>query len=446
MSNIKIYLVGGAVRDKLLGLDPKDKDYVVVGATPNDLLSVGFTQVGADFPVFLHPETKDEYALARIERKTGNGYSGFSCDFDKNVTLKDDLSRRDLTINSMAMDDKNNVIDPYNGQEDLKNKILRHTTNAFREDPVRVLRICRFAARYSDFTIHEDTKKLMKEIVSSGELDHLTKERVWMELKKTFTEAKPSKFFEAMEEVGALKKILPEISAFVGVPQREDYHAEGDVFVHTMMVIDQAARLSKKFNSDEKTEIVSAALFHDLGKAVTPYNNLYHEDGSIKGYHHGHDDDQIVLPILDKIRDRLRLPNDVYKISKDAALLHQKVHILKSMSTRGIVRMFNQNGFHNKGGEKYLQKLLTVCHADALGRLSKENGIIKKVSEKYDQKDIFMEYYNAYRSVNISNWLVEYKIKNEKKPDNHVIQQKIQHERINAVSSIVNKYKKKLKP
>jgi tRNA nucleotidyltransferase (CCA-adding enzyme) len=443
------FLVGGAVRDKLLGLDPKDLDYVVVGSTPEQMLQKGYKQVGADFPVFLHPETNDEYALARIERKQGVGYHGFVCNFENSVTLEDDLGRRDLTINSMAMDDNGAIVDPYNGQEDLKNKVLKHTTAAFAEDPLRVLRICRFAARYQEFEIHSDTLELMKSMVENGEVDNLTKERVWLELEKTLTEPKPSRFFKYLHKVGALQKLFPELAEMDGVPQRADFHAEGDVLVHTLMVLDKAAELcsSKNLNKSDTVEVVASALWHDVGKAKTPHELLYHEDGSEKGFHHGHDDTEIIMPILDQVRENLKMPNNVFKIVKDVALLHQKIHGLSKMSAKGIVRMFNQYAFKNKGKETYLNKVLLSCHADSLGRLMTVKDVVVEPPQDYPQHEEVIKLFKLYSDVNIKPWMDEYQEKNEIRPSTDKVVTELHRLRLNVIKKHLQSGKKsKLKP
>lgn len=441
---MKTYLVGGAVRDKLLGKEPKDLDYVVTGSSPSEMINLGFTQVGADFPVFLHPETKDEYALARIERKNGTGYGGFECDFNKSITLEDDLSRRDLTINSMAMDFDGVLYDPFGGKDDLEKKILKHTTDAFKEDPLRILRICRFAARYVDFEIHDDTKELMKEMIKNGEIDCLTKERVWKELEKVLIEEKPSRFFYYMKEIGGLKKILPDIDNMAGVPQREDYHAEGDVFIHTMMVLDESANLTRNLSNKEKIEINAASLFHDIGKTKTPKELLYNEDMSIKGSHNGHDDEDIVNPMMEKIKNNLKMPNDVFKICLDVAKIHQNVHSLKVISPKGIIRMFNKYKFKNKGGVNYINKVLISCHADSLGRMIIKDNKKIKAPENYEQKDLFLKYYEAYEDVIVSDWINDYKEKKECFPRPDLIQSELHNRRLKSIKNVM-KTKQKFK-
>ena len=263
---MQFYLVGGAVRDHLLGHPYHEKDYVVVGATPEQLLAQGFQPVGKDFPVFLHPETKDEYALARTERKSGHGYHGFEFHTDPSVTLEQDLIRRDLTINAMAMDNDGNVYDPYGGQQDLCNKVLRHVSDAFVEDPLRVLRIARFAARYHalGFVVAPETLLLMQELAESGELHALTPERVWKETSRALMEARADVYFETLRACGALKVLFPELDALFGIPQRPEYHPEIDSGVHTMMSLQQACR------ANYSLDVRFAVLLHDLGKALTP--------------------------------------------------------------------------------------------------------------------------------------------------------------------------------
>lgn len=274
-----IYLVGGAVRDALLGRADADRDYVVVGSTPAAMLAAGFRPVGKDFPVFLHPRTQEEYALARTERKTGHGYHGFAFHAAPEVTLEEDLARRDLTINAIAQDQQGGLIDPFHGQRDLQARILRHVGPAFVEDPVRILRLARFAARFADFSVAPETLALMRQMVAAGEVDHLVPERVWQELAKGLMEERPARMFEVLRECGALARLLPEVDALFGVPQRADYHPEIDAGVHTLMAVDESARhgyaLAVRF----------AALTHDLGKATTPADilprHIGHEERSV---------------------------------------------------------------------------------------------------------------------------------------------------------------------
>ncbi|MEO1201866.1 MAG: multifunctional CCA addition/repair protein [Pseudomonadota bacterium] len=267
---MKVYLVGGAVRDELLGLEASERDWCVVGATPEAMLGQGYKQVGKDFPVFLHPETGEEYALARTERKTGSGYHGFAFDTSPDVSIEDDLSRRDLTINAMARDADGELVDPYGGQEDLEARTLRHVSNAFVEDPVRILRAAKFAARFAalGFAIAEETMDLMRSIVDSGEADALVPDRVWKETAAALTGPQARVYFETLRAAGALKAVLPEVDALFGVPQPAQWHPEIDTGVHTMMVLEQAAKLS------DELDVRFAALVHDLGKALTPEDKL----------------------------------------------------------------------------------------------------------------------------------------------------------------------------
>jgi tRNA nucleotidyltransferase (CCA-adding enzyme) len=261
---MKVYTVGGAVRDALLGLPVADRDYVVVGATPEEMVAQGFVPVGKDFPVFLHPQTHEEYALARTERKSGRGYKGFVVYASPDVTLEEDLRRRDLTINAMAMDEAGKLIDPFGGQADLRARVLRHVSDAFVEDPVRILRVARFAARFADFTVAPETMALMRRMVAAGEVDALVPERVWQEVSRGLMQARPSRMFRVLRECGALAKLFPEIDRLFGVPQPAAYHPEVDTGEHVMLVVDWAARHGYAL------PVRFAALTHDLGKGVTP--------------------------------------------------------------------------------------------------------------------------------------------------------------------------------
>ena len=309
---MKIYLVGGAVRDRLLDYPVSERDWLVVGAAPETLLAQGYKPVGKDFPVFLHPETHDEYALARTERKTAPGYKGFSIDANPLVTLEEDLLRRDLTINAMAIGDDGVLIDPFHGQRDLQNRILRHVSPAFSEDPVRILRVARFAARYAHlgFTVADETRQLMRGMVQSGEADHLVPERVWAELNKALREATPAAFFQALKDCRALAVIFPEIDALFGVPQPPKYHPEIDTGEHSLMALTEAARLSTK------PEVRLAALLHDLGKAVTAPDCW--------PSHHGHE--RKGLPILERFCQRLRVPKSVKTLCAHVMEYHTHCH------------------------------------------------------------------------------------------------------------------------
>ncbi|NBO10329.1 MAG: multifunctional CCA addition/repair protein, partial [Methylophilaceae bacterium] len=303
---MQVFCVGGAVRDELLGLEVKDRDFVVVGSTPAEMEAAGFKAVGKDFPVFLHPQTHEEYALARTERKTAKGYKGFQVYAAPDVTLAQDLARRDLTINAIAKDEAGQLIDPYAGMTDLKNKVLRHVSPAFNEDPVRILRAARFAARFTDFTIAPETLSLMQEMVANGEVDALVPERVWQELAKGLMEAQPSRMFEVLRACGALQKILPELDNLWGVPQPEIYHPEVDTGVHVMMVIDYAAQKGYSL------PIRFAALTHDLGKGTTPKEILPR--------HIGHEARSVSM--LLNVSKRLRVPNECKELAQIVAKFH----------------------------------------------------------------------------------------------------------------------------
>jgi len=349
---VKIYQVGGAVRDKLLGLPVKDRDWVVVGATAQQMLDKGFKPVGKEFPVFLHPKTKEEYALARTERKTAPGYTGFTFHAEPDVSLEEDLIRRDLTINAMALDENDQLIDPYHGQQDLQHKILRHVSDAFNEDPVRVLRIARFYARFQPlgFTIADETLTLMKEMVTSGEVDALVPERVWQETQRALCEKSPTAFFEALRDCGALAKIFPEIDALFGVPQRADYHPEIDTGLHTMMVLAQAAKLSND------PAVRFAALLHDLGKAETPTDVLPR--------HIGHEARS--LPLVKQLCQRLRVPNDYRDLALLAAEYHSHLHRAEELKASTILKTLQ--GLDAFRRPERFEQFLLACEADSRGR------------------------------------------------------------------------------
>ena len=351
---MQIYIVGGAVRDELLGRPNADRDYVVVGATPEIMLAQGFRPVGKDFPVFLHPKSQEEYALARTERKSGHGYHGFTFHAAADVTLEEDLARRDLTINAMAQGDDGLIVDPFHGQRDLQAKILRHVGPAFAEDPVRILRIARFAARFSDFSIAPETMQLMRGMVSNGEVDHLVAERVWQELAKGLMEDKPSRMFEVLRECGALARLLPEVDALFGVPQRADYHPEIDCGIHTMMVIDQSAlrgfALPVRF----------AALTHDLGKATTPADVLPR--------HIGHEERSVQL--TEQLSARLRIPTDCRDLALIMARYHGNVHRSQELKPSTIVSLLEKTDALRRPGR--FQQLLEACVCDYTGRLGWE--------------------------------------------------------------------------
>lgn len=348
---MKVYLVGGAVRDQLLGYPVHERDWVVVGATPLEMQQLGYQLVGRDFPVFLHPLTREEYALARTERKMAPGYRGFVCNFNPNVTLEEDLGRRDLTINAMAMDADGGLIDPYHGQDDLEAKLLRHVSPAFIEDPVRVLRVARFAARYHHlgFTLASETRALMYAMVKRGELAHLVPERVWQEWLSSLQEKNPQIFISTIRASGGLEVIFPEIDALFGVPNSSHYHPEVDSGIHTLLTLSAAVSLS------EDPMIRFAALTHDLGKVATPMKEW--------PSHHGHEERGI--PIIDALCQRLRIPVAFCKFACMVSRFHLTIHRLYELTASTIVGVFEKtDAFRRK---ELFDKLLLVCEADALG-------------------------------------------------------------------------------
>ena len=350
---MEIYLVGGSVRDQLLGLPIKDRDWVVVGSSSEELLSKGFQPVGKDFPVFLHPQTHEEYALARTERKTDPGYRGFVVHASADVTLEQDLCRRDLTINAIAQTEDGQLIDPFNGQQDLKNKILRHVSPAFVEDPVRVLRIARFAARFG-FTIAAETKILIEEMIAANELEHLVAERVWQELEKALASKQPSLFFTTLREVGALKSLFPDVDRLFGVPQVAKWHPEVDTGIHVMMVIDQAARLT------DDIAVRFAALCHDLGKGTTP--------SDILPKHIGHE--QRSIELTEKLCDQLRVPNEIKSLALKVAEFHTHIHLLFEMRAETILKVIEALDAFRRPA-RFAQYLL-AGEADCRGRTGYE--------------------------------------------------------------------------
>ncbi len=339
------------MRDSLLGLPVRDRDWVVVGATPEALVARGFLPVGRDFPVFLHPETREEYALARTERKTARGYHGFAINADPKVTLEQDLARRDLTINAIAQDENGTLIDPYGGQNDLRASRLRHVTQSFREDPVRVLRLARFAACFSDFAIAPETLTLVREMVQAGEVDALVAERVWQELSRGLTEAKPSRLFDVLRTCGALNVLLPEVDALFGVPQRPEYHPEVDTGAHLMMVLDMAARLGASL------PVRFACLCHDLGKATTPKDELPR--------HIGHEERSVKL--LRKLCDRLRVPVECRELAEVVAREHGNIHRSGEFGAAALVRLLERCDAFRK--PQRFAEVLLACECDARGRL-----------------------------------------------------------------------------
>ena len=383
---MKIYAVGGAVRDALLGQRVQDRDWVVVGSTPEAMTAKGYTPVGKDFPVFLHPSTREEYALARTERKTARGYKGFSVHADPSVTLEEDLARRDLTINAMALPEAlancltgdvdgpdpcqdtdthrtgtphapispawiNNILDPCGGLADLRAKLLRHVTPAFAEDPVRSLRVARFAARFNDFTVAPDTMNLMQDMVENGETNHLIPERVWQELAKGLMGKQPSRMFEVLRACGALKVLLPEMDRLWGVPQRPEYHPEVDTGVHMMLVMDMCAKL------DVPLPVRVACLFHDLGKGSTPADVLPR--------HIGHEERSVKL--LQKVCKRLRIPNDCKELAEVVAREHGNIHRSAELGPEALMRLLERCDAIRQ--PERFERVLQACECDARGRL-----------------------------------------------------------------------------
>lgn len=357
---MQIYMVGGAVRDALLGLPVKDRDWVVVGATPEAMAAQGFTPVGKDFPVFLHPETHEEHALARTERKTARGYKGFVVHAAPDVTLDEDLARRDLTLNALAVPREHcrpdggfntaHLVDPYQGRRDLEHRILRHVTPAFREDPVRILRVARFSARFTEFQIAPETMALMQEMVEDGEVDHLVPERVWQELSRGLMEAKPSRMFEVLRACGALKRLLPEVDRLWGVPQPAEHHPEVDTDVHLMLVLDMAAELHAPL------PVRYACLGHDLGKGNTPVDLLPR--------HLGHEGRSARL--LQGISERLRVPTDCRELGEVVAREHGNIHASGKLNAEAVLRLLERCDALRKP-QRFSQALM-ACECDARGR------------------------------------------------------------------------------
>lgn len=350
---MKIYLVGGAVRDELLQRTVSERDYVVVGADEAQMVALGYQKVGKDFPVFLHPQTKEEYALARQERKVAKGYTGFECDANSCVTLEEDLLRRDLTINAMAKDGSGEIIDPFHGLGDLKEKVLRHVSEAFVEDPLRVLRVARFLARYATlgFRVAPETNHLMYMMVKNGEVSSLVPERVWQETEKALNEDSPTYYFQALRDCGALEVIFPELNALFGVPATKKWHGEIDTGVHVLMVLDKAAELSKK------PEVRFAALMHDLGKASTPFHRL--------PSHPGHDVEGGEL--VEQLCRRLRVPKSYQSLAVMASNYHTLIHKVKSLTPGRLVRLLDELDVYRR--EDRFRDCLLVCQADAQGRI-----------------------------------------------------------------------------
>ncbi|KAA3650769.1 MAG: multifunctional CCA addition/repair protein [Proteobacteria bacterium] len=374
---MEYYLVGGAVRDQLLNIAVKDRDYVVVGSTPQDMTNRGFIPVGDDFPVFLHPISKQEYALARTERKSGRGYHGFTVDASPQVTLEEDLQRRDLTINAMAINEDSGIlIDPWGGKTDLQNRILRHVSPAFAEDPLRVLRVARFMARFAHlgFTVHPQTVILMQQLVADNELQDLPPERIWQEIKNSLNETTPSAFFWTLRESGALKQLLPEIDAYFGVPQTRQWHPEIDTGVHALLAIDNAKNLSN--------EVAYAVMVHDLGKGITPKHEL--------PSHRGHE--ATGVPLVRAVSQRLKVPKSYQQLAELVCRLHLKAHTIEQLRAKTVNRLFQDLDAYRR--PQRFEQFVQACQADATGRWGDD-------FQDYPQADKLRQLFQAANAVDI---------------------------------------------
>ncbi|WP_034917090.1 multifunctional CCA addition/repair protein [Erwinia sp. 9145] len=373
---MKTYLVGGAVRDALLDLPVTDKDWVVVGASPQEMLDKGYAQVGRDFPVFLHPKTHEEYALARTERKNGTGYTGFSCYAAPDVTLEQDLQRRDLTINAIAQDESGSFYDPYHGRQDITQRQLRHVSNAFSEDPLRVLRVARFAARFAhlDFTIAPETLTLMQSMAASGELSALTAERVWKETEKALQTPSPQVYFQVLRDCGALAVLFPELDNLYGVPAPAKWHPEIDTGVHTLMTLAIVAQLS------DETDVRFATLFHDVGKALTPREKWPSHPG------HG----PAGVPLVENLCQRLRVPNAVRDLALLVTEFHDVVHTIERQTPEALVALFDRVDAWRK--PQRIEQIALTSEADARGRTGFENN-------PYPQGDYLRQAFAVARAV-----------------------------------------------
>ncbi|MFT4173533.1 MAG: multifunctional CCA addition/repair protein [Rhodocyclaceae bacterium] len=372
--DLRCYVVGGAVRDRLLGQPVTDHDWVVVGATVDDMLARGFRPVGKDFPVFLHPRTQEEYALARTERKTGHGYKGFAFHASPDVTLEEDLARRDLTVNAMAEDVAGHIVDPYGGQRDLAARIFRHVSPAFAEDPVRILRLARFAARFGDFDVAPETLALMRDMVAAGEVDHLVPERVWQEIARGLMSARPSRMIRVLRECGALARLLPEVDALFGVPQPPQYHPEVDTGEHLCLVLDATAR------AETPLPVRFAALMHDLGKAETPADILPH--------HYGHEARGVAH--VEAVCERLRVPADCRDLAVMTAREHGVVHQARQLRPATMARLFERCDVLRR--PERFEHMLAACAADFHGRPGYEDRV-------YEQAERLRHAARAFASV-----------------------------------------------
>ncbi|HSX19508.1 MAG TPA: multifunctional CCA addition/repair protein [Gammaproteobacteria bacterium] len=406
---MKKYLVGGCVRDALLGLPVQDHDWVITGATPAEMLAQGYKQVGKDFPVFLHPQTKEEYALARTERKTGPGYYNFVVDYDPSVTLEEDLARRDLTINAIAQAEDGTIIDPYNGRADLKHKILRHVSPAFVEDPVRILRVARFAARFAPlgFTIAPETMQLMQQMVQAGEVDALVPERVWQEMQRALTEDAPEVFFTTLRSCSALVRIFPQLDCLWGIPQKAEHHPEIDTGAHMILCLQQAVKLSNK------PEVRFAVLCHDLGKGITPKDDW--------PSHKGHE--ELGVKLIQDWCKQYHVPNDYRDLAIKVARFHLHAHRAAELRPDTMVKLFKSlDAFRNS---EHLDEYILCCQADSTGRLGRQN-------DPYPNGDLLRKAFSAANSVDIQP-LIDKGLTGEKLGD------AIMQARIVAVKNILHK-------
>ena len=377
---MEVYLVGGAVRDRLLGRPVHERDWVVVGARPEELERDGFEPVGREFPVFLHPQTHEEYALARVERKVGPGYRGFTTQFAPDVTLEDDLRRRDLTINAMAETPSGEIIDPYGGRRDLEARLLRHVSDAFVEDPVRILRVARFAARYAElgFRVADETRVLMERMTASGEVDALVPERVWKETERALGEPRPDVFFETLRSCGALQKIFPELAALYGIPQPPRWHPEVDTGVHVMLVVRYAAKIGAP------KSVRFAALMHDLGKALSPAERW--------PSHRGHE--EAGVPLIIDLCDRLKVPNEFRELAILTARHHASVHRAAELTPATLLKLLETVDAFRR--PERFSELLTACESDARGRAGLE-------SQPYPQREYLLRARDAAAAVALTD-------------------------------------------
>lgn len=398
-----VYLVGGAIRDQALGLEAPDRDWVVIGATPQMMVDQGYEPVGKYFPVFINKKTGEEYALARTERKTAKGYQGFQFNASQEITLEQDLERRDLTINAMAKDSDGNIIDLHNGMTDLKAGIIRHVSNAFLEDPVRILRAARFAARFN-FKVAPETQRLMTAMVDNGEVDSLVPERVWAEMRKALDTDAPQIFFKVLRDCGALKRILPEIDNLFGIPQTAKYHPEIDTGIHTMMVVEQAAKLTKD------PLVRFAALVHDLGKAITPKDTL--------PSHRGHE--KSGLPLVRELCARLRIPKKYLSLALAVTEYHLHMHKMAELKAQTVLSMLERT--RSLMDDERAQQIANSCIADARGRTGYED-------RDYTQAALFLKFQQAAKSVNGGEIAANLK-------DGDEIQNAIRRARINEIKAL----------